>query len=182
MSPPAIISSSFSLSGAAPRHEKTSNSFHSIPKTLSCDFWIGNPGSIKRTLSLPGIRWVQAMKAPNEAATEPVVGMQLSGGISILMNALMKSLAAFFNSGTPAAGGYWLPTPSSRAFFSASTPKRFTGSPGEPWSIRMNGIPVFSSRYCDTSRTSPIVALERSATAISLHASATCSSEKILIY
>ena len=31
---------------------------------------------MKSTLSLPGMRCVQAAKAPNEAWTEPVVGMQ----------------------------------------------------------------------------------------------------------
>ena len=56
------------------------------------------------------------------AATEPVVGTQFRGGMSTSMNALMNSLAACLSSGTPAAAGYWLPTPLSRAFFSASIP------------------------------------------------------------
>ena len=93
-----------------------------MPSTRSWDFWIGKPGSMNRTLSFPGMRWVQAMNAPKEPATDPVVGMQPSGLMSMSINALMKRDAAFFNSGTPSAGGYWEPTPLSRASFSASTP------------------------------------------------------------
>ena len=40
---------------------------------------MGKPGSMNSTLSFPGMRCVQAMKAPNEAATEPVVGRQARG-------------------------------------------------------------------------------------------------------
>ena len=127
------------------------------------------------------MRCVQPMNAPKDAATEPVVGTQLRGLTSTSMKARMNSEAAFFNSGTPAAGGYWEPTPRSNARFSASTPKWLTGRPGEPWSMRTKGMPVCCSRYCAASRISPIVAVERSAMLLARHASATCASLKIFI-
>ena len=77
---------------------------------------------MKSTLSLPGMRCVQAAKAPNEAWTEPVVGMQPEGAMSMFMKALTKRDAACLSSGTPPAGGYWEPTPLSSARFSASIP------------------------------------------------------------
>ena len=158
-----------------------SNSRHCMPRTLSCDFWIGKPGSMKRTLSLPGMRCVQAMNEPNDAATEPVVGTQERGDTSTSMKAFMKRDAAFLSSGMPSAAGYCEPMPLSRAAFSASTPYLFMGRPGEPWSILMKGMPVVCSRYWATRRTSPIVALERSFTFFSLQAWATNSSLKIFI-
>ena len=72
----------------------------------NCDFWIGNPGSMNNTLSLPGMRCVQAIKAPNEDATDPVVGTQAAGEISMSTNAFTKREAAAFSSATPAAAGY----------------------------------------------------------------------------
>ena len=97
-----------------------------MPKMRSCDFWIGKPGSMNKTLSFPGIRCVQAMNEPKEAATEPVVGKQARGDISISMKAFTKREAASFNSGTPAAAGYCDPSPLSRAAFQ---PRFLLGSP-----------------------------------------------------
>ena len=71
-----------------------------MPKIRSCDFWIGKPGSIS-TLSLPGIRCVQAMNEPKEAATEPVVGNQARGDISISMKAFTNREAASFTQAHP---------------------------------------------------------------------------------
>ena len=77
---------------------------------------------MNRTLSFPGMRCVQAMKEPKDPATDPVVGMQPAGSMSMSMKALMKRAAAFLSSGTPSAAGYCEPTPRSRASFSAWTP------------------------------------------------------------
>ena len=87
---------------------------------------------MNRTLSFPGMRWVHAINAPNEAATEPVVGKQARGEISMSIKAFTKRDAASFNSGTPAAAGYCAPSPLSSAAFSASIPIRLAGKPGEP--------------------------------------------------
>ena len=152
-----------------------------MPSMRSWLFCIGNPGSMKSTFPISGnvFRWQQAMKLPNDPATLPTVGRHPSGFMPMFMKAFTNSLAASFSSFTPAAAGYWLPMPLSSARFSASTPCLLTGSPGLPWSMRMNGMPVFCSRYCATSSVSPIVAWLRSATWLARVASATISSEKI---
>ena len=131
---------------------------------------------MNKTLFFPGIRWVQAIKAPKEAATEPVVGRHARGEISISIKAFTKREAACFSSATPAAAGYCEPTPLSRAFFSASIPILLAGRPGDPWSIRIKGIPVSPSRREATSNTSPMVALAKSATFISFATEFTSSS------
>jgi len=152
-----------------------------MPRILSCDFCIGNPGSMKRTLSLPLMRCVQAMNEANEAATPPVVGMQARGVMSRSRKALTKRDACSLSSATPAAAGYCDTMPLSRAAFSASMPMRFGGSPGEPWSIRMNGMPVFSSSAEATSSTSPMVAFSRSAMLSRATISSTSSFAKTLL-
>ena len=71
-------------------------------------------------------------KAANEMDADPVPGMHERGDMSTSRYALTKREAAFFNAGSPAAGGYLFATPSSRALFSASTPIFAAGSPGMP--------------------------------------------------
>ena len=146
MSPAESSASRRARRASAPLWAYTSKALQPMPSTLSWDFWIGKPGSMKSTLSLPGIRWVQAMNAEKEPATEPVVGMQPSGLMSRSIKALTKRLAAALRGGYPSAAGYWEHIPESRACFSARMPYSFIGRPGEPWSIRMKGMPVFSSR------------------------------------
>ena len=82
-----------------------SNCSHFTPRMRNCDFCMGKPGSINNTVSFCGSRWVQAMNEANDEATEPVVGMQARGDMSVLMNALTNREAASFNSCTPAAAG-----------------------------------------------------------------------------
>ena len=120
-SPSESISSSFSRR-AAPLYSYMSNSFHSAPMTRNWDFCIGKPGSMKSTLSLPGMRWVHAMKDPKDPATLPTVGTQLRAETSTSRNAFTKREASLLSSGIPSAAGYCDPTPLSRAAFSASTP------------------------------------------------------------
>ena len=156
-----------------------SNCSYSIPNIFNWDFCIGNPGSMKRTLSLPGSLCVVAIKEENDDATDPVPGIHARGEISRFMKAFTNFEAASLSSATPAAAGYVEPTPASNALFSASTPILFAGRPGEPWSMRMNFVPVLFSRYEATSRTSPIVASCRFATSIFFVASATSSLLKI---
>ena len=103
-----------------------------MPKMRNWDFWIGKPGSMKSTLFFPGMRCVQAINAPNEAATEPVVGTQARGEMSMSINAFTKREAASLSSGTPAAAGYCAPKPASNALFSASMPTLLAGNPGDP--------------------------------------------------
>ena len=98
-----------------------------MPRMRNCDFCIGKPGSMNRTLFFFSSRWQHAMKAPKLPATEPTVGMQARGLMSMSRKAFTKRLAASFSSGMPAAAGYWLLAPASKAFFSASMPNVLQG-------------------------------------------------------
>ena len=133
---------------------------------------------MNKTLSLPGRHCVQITNEPKEAATDPVVGMQARGEMSRSTKAFTKRDASRFSSGTPSAAGYCEPTPRSSAAFSASTPTRLAGKPGEPWSMRMKGIPVSCSSREATRSTSPMVARDKSAIFSSSTTDATSSSLK----
>ncbi len=43
-----------------------------MPNMVSCDFWIGNPGSINSTVSFLESSWLHIINEPNEPATERI--------------------------------------------------------------------------------------------------------------
>jgi len=82
-----------------------SNWRYLTPSIFNCDFWIGNPGSMNNTVSLPGEHWLVTMNEPNDPATDPVVGIQASGVMSTFRKAFTKREVSRLSSGTPSAAG-----------------------------------------------------------------------------
>ena len=136
----------------------------------------GNPGSMKRIVSFPGVSCEQSRKAVKLPCIDPTVGMQPCGATPTSRNARMKCEVCCLSSGMPNMLGYCDATPDCRARHSASTPAFSGGSPGTPISRCRNSIPVCVSMMRAMSPDWRIVAWAMSA--MSMRSSAELSTER----
>ena len=118
-------------------------------------FLHGNPGSINKMVSFPGVHCPAVRKEAYVPCMEPVTGTQHSGSISIFINALIKREACFFTSGSSV---------------DVRVDRRYTVTKGFDLSVYaylsgfqaryaisiwMNSVPVSCSNCVDMATTSP---------------------------